>query len=148
MNRKEGSGNLLKGAIAMFKKYVFLSVLLPLLIIQCTSDDSSVIYEGDSVFIEDRTGRKWDISHAVQAYSMNPNYFNFGIGVGRIPSVDNPKIFSEGDAGYPGNSANISIFGVIHDGEKRGYPVSHLSRHEVFNENYPQSGQPHVSVAY
>ena len=42
--------------------------------------------------ITDSDGRQWDVTHARDVYHMNPDYYNYGIGIGAIPSVDNPAI--------------------------------------------------------
>jgi hypothetical protein len=105
------------------------------------SDDSKV-------FITDRTGRKWDITHAVEQYDMEPQFFNFGIGVGAIPSVDFPVVVEKDSQEYPDSDDNISVFGVNHNGEQRAYSVRQMARHEVFNEEYPGEAETHVSVAY
>ena len=54
--------------------------------------------------IIDRTGREWDVTHARDVYGMNPDYFNYGLGIGAIPSVDDPTVLEEGDPGYPDQS--------------------------------------------
>jgi hypothetical protein len=100
------------------------------------------------VVIVDRVGRKWDITHAVKVYNMNPDHFNFGIGLGAIPSVDNPKIVDKNSSGYPKSTSNFPVFGVNHNGEQRAYGIADLSRHEVFNEKYPGTSKQHVAVAY
>jgi hypothetical protein len=79
---------------------------------------------------------------------MNPAYFNYGLGVGAIPSVDDPTIFEEGDAGYPDPDSRIRVFGVNHNGEQRAYNVDSLGRHEVFNDIYPGESNQYVAVTY
>ena len=98
--------------------------------------------------IRDRTGRLWDVTHARDVYDMNPDYFNYGLGIGAIPSVDAPTILEEGAPGYPSSDSRIQVFGVNHNGEQRAYSVSALSRHEVFNDIYPGESNQYVSVAY
>ena len=78
----------------------------------------------NKISIMDRTGKKWDITHAVKKYEMNPEYFHFGIGAGAIPSVDHPVIIEKEHAGYPTSDSNLPVFGVQHNDEQRAYPAS------------------------
>ena len=106
----------------------------------CTNEEpvgTEATVSNDTVTIVDRSGREWDISHAVTRYDMLPEHFNFGIGLGAIPSVDEPEVISEGESGYPSPDDQMGVFGVVHNGEVRAYSVSQLGRHEVFNEHYP-----------
>jgi len=98
--------------------------------------------------IRDRTGRVWDVTHARDVYDMNPDYFNYGLGTGAIPSVDDPTVLEEGDPGYPNADSRTPVFGVDNNGEQRAYSVSALARHEVFNEIYPGEANQYVAVAY
>lgn len=102
----------------------------------------------DRATITDRTGREWDVTHARDVYDMNPDYFNFGLGIGAIPSVDDPTVLEEGDAGYPDADSQIQVFGVDRNGEQRAYSVSALTRHEVFNDVYPGESDRYVAVTY
>ena len=103
---------------------------------------------GNPAIITDRTGRSWDVTHARDTYGMNPDYFNYGLGVGAISSVDNPILFREGDPGYPDPESNILVFGVNRNGERRAYSVSALTRHEVFNDVYPGESDRYLVVTY
>jgi len=98
--------------------------------------------------ITDRTGRDWDVTHARDVYGMNPDYFNYGLGIDAIPPVDDPTVLEEGDSGYPGSDSHIQVFGVNHNGEQRAYSVSALTRHEVFNDVYPGESHRYLAVAY
>ena len=102
----------------------------------------------NTAVIRDRTGRLWDVTHARDVYDMNPSYFNYGLGIGAIRSVDNPTVLEEGDSGYPNSDSRIQVFGVNHNGEQRAYSVSALSQHEVFNDVYPGGSNQYVAVAY
>ena len=103
---------------------------------------------GNPVFIMDQTGRLWDVTHARDIYDMNPAYFNYGLGIGAIPSVDDPTVLEERDPGYPSSDSQIQVFGVNHNGEQRAYSVSALTRHEVFNDVYPGESNQYLAVAY
>jgi hypothetical protein len=109
---------------------------------------SPQLEQGTTATIKDGTGRLWDVTHARDVYDMNPDYFNYGLGIGAIPSVDAPTLLEEGAPGYPDSDSRIQVFGVNHDGEQRAYSVSALTRHEVFNDIYPGESNRYVSVAY
>lgn len=102
----------------------------------------------EKIFITDRTGRKWDITHAIKVYNMEPEFFHFGIGVGAIPSVDRPVVVEKDNTAYPQSGSDFSVFGVNYNGEQRAYPVKDLARHEIFNETFPGNVDQYVSVAY
>ena len=98
--------------------------------------------------IADRAGQDWDVSHAHDVYGMDPAYFNYGLGFGAIPSMDEPTVFSVGDLGYPQPESQAAVFGIDRNGETRAYDVRALTRHEVFNEVYPGESNQYVAVAY
>ena len=102
----------------------------------------------DRAIITDRIGVQWDVTHARDVYDMNPEFFNYGLGVGAIRSVDNPTVLKEGDPGYPSSDSHIQVFGVNHNGEQRAYSISALTRHEVFNDVYPGESNQYLAVAY
>jgi ABC-type Fe3+-hydroxamate transport system substrate-binding protein len=114
----------------------------------CSTAKEPIDGQTDRVTITDFAGRQWDVTHARDVYDMNPDYFNFGLGIGAIPSVDNPTILEEGDPGYPEADSLIRVFGVNHNGEQRGYNINDLSLHEVFNDIYPGPSDEYVAVTY
>ncbi len=133
------------------------STLIPIftfIIIGCSSSSDTEISSSDEnidaepIIITDRTGQEWDITNAWETYGMDPEYFNFGIGIDAISSVDMPRVIDEGDPEYPDSSNQMEVFGVDHNGEQRAYAVADLSRHEVFNEIYPGDKLTHVAVTY
>ena len=74
-------------------KYIKLLILISFVLLAgCSSSDTDFNDNGlsrsDSKVITDRTGRHWDVTHAYEFYDMDPIYFNFGLGIGAIPSVD------------------------------------------------------------
>lgn len=50
-----------------------------------------------------------------------------------IPSIDNPRFYSVGEADQEYDPAEI-ILGVVFDGEARAYSVNMLSSHEIVND--------------
>ena len=102
----------------------------------------------DRAVIVDRNQREWDVTYARDIYGMEPRFYNYGLGVGAIPSVDNPEVLSEGDPGYPPADSPLRIFGFDHNGERRAYGISDLSGHEVFNDTYPGDADQYLAVTY
>jgi hypothetical protein len=102
----------------------------------------------NTAVIRDRTGAVWDVTHARDVYDMNPKYFNYGLGIGAIPSVDDPTVLEEGDSDYPDPDSRTPVFGVDNNGEQRAYSVGALTRHEVFNDIYPGEANQYLAVAY
>ena len=114
----------------------------------CTVTDPPSNVERNKVTITDRTGREWDVTHARDVYGMNTDYFNYGLGIGAISSVDDPTVLEQGDSGYPNSDSRITVFGVNHNGEQRAYSVTALGRHEVFNDIFLGESNQYVAVAY
>ena len=129
------------------KLFIFVIILLSPVLIPACSRALDKAEESASIII-DRTGRKWDVTHARDTYDMNPDYYNYGLGIGAIASVDSPVIIEEGDMFYPGPDSDIQVFGVDHNGEQRAYIVKDLTGHEVFNDMYPGTSEQYVAVTY
>lgn len=136
------------------KNYIMTMLLASALIWGCNptreqSPGSSAQSDNSmQMIITDQTGRNWDISHAVAAYDMTPEYFNFGIGLGAIPSVDTPVVVEKDDPQFPQADDDFMVFGVDHNNRQRAYSVTSLTNHEVFNDIYPGTALRYVSVAY
>jgi len=114
-----------------------------------TGGTSPVINEkGNAVIITDITGREWDITNAVNKYGMEANQFHFGIGIGAIPSVDNPRVLDQTSPGFPGPDFEVEIFGTDIEEDQRAYSRYELSRHEIFNDEYPSSLYPRAAVGF
>lgn len=104
----------------------------------------------DTIFIVDRTGKWWNVTHAVEQYGFEPYGFQFGLGPHAIKPIDEPLFLCPQDEGYPGFDEGAVdstplVMGVAMNGHVRAYPLSIMSKHEVVNENF---GQVHVAVAY
>ena len=108
-------------------------------------DQAKVIRRDNKVFIEDRTGKNWDVTHAQAKYGFVPEEFQFGLGPFAIPPILNPKMVEQGEIGYPGNNDNSQIIGTTLNGDTRAYPLDVLSRHEVADERFDST---FVAVAY
>jgi hypothetical protein len=132
-----------------------LVAVLAIMLVACTSEapgptpaSAPESESENTAVIRDRTGRVWDVTHARDVYDMNPDDFNYGLGIGAITSVDDPTVLEEGDSGYPSADSRTQVFGVNHNGKQRAYSVSALSRHEVFNDVYPGESNRYVAVTY
>ena len=116
----------------------------------CTTAPEGVtqpnVEEGDGRFIiVDRTGKRWDVSHAFQKYQMNPNEFQFGVGPNAIRPILSPRHFEPGQSGYPADHSTFLILGTTLEDETRAYSIDKLSFHEIADEKF---GDVHVAVAY
>ena len=121
---------------------------IALITLGCSVAEMPINTEENRVIITDRTGREWDVTHARDVYDMNPDFYNYGLGIGAIQSVDNPTIIKEGELGYPTPDSQMPIFGVNHNGEQRAYSINDLARHEVFNDRYPGKSEQYVAVTF
>ena len=127
----------------------------------CSQDPSSpdanfepeeIIQEDARIFIVDRTGKKWDVTHAKKRYDMEPSKFQFGLGPNAIRPILTPRMLSPGDTGYPHDEDDFIVLGTtLNDGTRplsdgtRGYSIIDLTRHEIVDEKF---GDLHVAVAY
>ena len=120
----------------------------------CSQDPSSpdanfepkgIIHEDARIFIVDRTGKRWDVTHAKKRYAMEPSKFQFGLGPNAIRSILTPKMLSPGDSGYPANEADFLVLGTTLHDRTRSYSIIDLTRHEIADEKF---GNLHVAVAY
>ena len=110
-----------------------------------------VVKYGERIFIIDRTNKKWDVTHAVNKYRMDPNRFQFGLGQYAISAICDTKMLSPGDAGYPKDEDNDVILGTTLNGDIRAYPLSVMISHEVLNDQFrgpEEFAATHAIVAY
>jgi hypothetical protein len=110
------------------------------------SDESDAPFAvSNSIVIVDRTGKRWDITHAVRKYGMHAGGWNYGLGPNAIRPIVNPHFHEPGDPGYPDAGNQIEVLGITIDGDSRAYPVWVLSSHEVVNDVV---GGRHVAATY
>ena len=122
-----------------YKKYwvYMVFVFLILLVAVCgkaPSDAFNIVDENGNIFITDRTGKKWDITHAVDNYDLQPENFRHGLGPNAIRPINNPQMISPGESGYPGDGSTESVIGIEINGDARAYSVSVLASSEVAND--------------
>ena len=103
------------------------------------------IEAGESLFIIDRTGERWDITHAAEKYGFRAENFQYGLGKNAIPSIDYPDMFLPGEPGYPPANDNFTLVAARIRSDARAYPLFVMKSHEIVNESF--SGQL-VAVAY
>ena len=99
----------------------------------------------DTVILVDRTGRQWDISDGVHLYGLEPDSFNFGLGVDAFPPIMFPEILNPGDSGYPSSELTYGVLGVDIYGHSRAYRKSTLLGNEVVNDTI---GEYNVAATY
>jgi len=112
-------------------------------------ESAEVIFEPDSsdtnrIFIRDRTGKEWDVTHAVNKYGFDPERFQYGLGPFAIQPILEPKFLSPGDPGYDVVD-NTVVIGAVINRSARAYPLFILGRHEIVDEKF---GTTHVAVGY
>lgn len=101
--------------------------------------------EDGRLTITDRTGKAWDVTHAVKAYGFVADGFQFGLGPDAIPPVNDAVLASRGDPSFPAADGQFFVLGTEINVDARAYGIRELSRHEVVNEKF---GRTHVAVAY
>ncbi len=101
------------------------------------------------VHIIDRHGERFDITHAVERYGMHRRGFEFGIGKNTIRPLNQPRMLTGEDRGYPASGSvwnrGPDVIGAVIEGEARSYPVERLVRHEIVNVSV---GATEAAVAY
>jgi hypothetical protein len=100
---------------------------------------------GHRIILVDRTGKEWDITHAVKRYGMEPRRFNFGLGPFAIRPLLNPVMLDPGVTSYPPDDETFPVIGSKTDNAARAYPIARLARVEVVNDIFAQGP---VAVGY
>ena len=127
------------------------AVLVSLAAFACKKDtngpdgDARVVQRDDRILIVDRTGKEWDVTHAVQKYGFVAENFQFGLGPFAIRPILKPEMLSPGDAGYPDPRETFLVLGTVINNEARAYPIPVMTWHEIADESF---GETHVAVAY
>lgn len=134
----------------MIKIIGSMAIIMIMLIFGCgigepVDESAEVVKRGDQILIRDRTGKDWDVTHAVQEYGFIASRFQFGLGPYAITPILEPEMLSPGQNGYLPDSDNRLVIGTSINDDTRAYPLSVLSSHEVADEII---GGVHVAVAY
>lgn len=132
-------------------KFKWLSVFaVALFAWQCSSSGSEngpvdVQENEDAIIIVDRTGKKWDVTHAVKKYGFKADAFQFGLGPFAIRPILNPKMIGPGHPRYPDANRTFLVLGTRLEDEARAYPIDVMSFFEIADEKF---GDTHVAVGY
>ena len=97
------------------------------------------------IYLIDRWGERFDITHAVAQYGMVQDGFGFGIGRNAIPPLNHPEMVAPEEDGYPAPWSGQEVIGLQVGGESRSYPIAPLAAHEIVEETI--AGAP-AAVAY
>jgi hypothetical protein len=124
-----------------FFVYMFIMVLaLSAAIGSLAEAFSKVIHDGDSTYIVDRHGERWDVTQA-RSIGFMPERFQHGIGRNAFTPLD--------DSSLKDHSATVSkslrVIGISDGKEARAYSVPRLYRHEVANSSI---GDKQIAAAY
>ncbi len=111
---------------------VLLTGLALLLVSGC--DDTAPVTRDGRTFIEDRTGKQWDVTYAVNELGMNADQFNYGLGPNAIRPITSPQFILPGDDDYPHDNFVFMVLGVTMGNEARAYRITDLSHHEVADD--------------
>jgi hypothetical protein len=132
-------------------------ILAILIIISCqetitisTDEPAEVIIESDSsdsvtIFIRDKTFKKWDITHAVNKYGFDPARFQYGLGPFAIRPILSPLFLSPNDSGYPSINDDDIVIGIVLNGITKAYPLRKIKQREIVDERFDSIA---VAVGY
>ena len=101
--------------------------------------------EDEKIFIKDGTGKRWDITHAVNHYGFKPEFFDGGGGPFAIEPIIDPIMLSSGDPGYPKIFDEQIVIGYKSGTDIRAYTLHIMALVEIANDFVDSS---HVAVAY
>ena len=99
----------------------------------------------NKIFIEDRTGKKWDITHAVKEYGFNPDNFQYGLGPYAIRPLLEPNFVSPGHSDFNSLEASTAVIGTTINEITRAYPLYMVGRYEIIDEEFDRT---FVAVGY
>jgi hypothetical protein len=105
-----------------------------------TAYSSNVIYENNRIYLEDRTGERWDITDAV-SIGFSPGGFDYGIGKYAFAPLDESHIKDEPRSEF----AEYRVIGIASGDEAHAYSVPKLRYHEIANTTI---GNKPVTVGY
>ena len=115
-------------------------ILLSVLLLVCSVSFAQVIQKDGKIFIEDRTGEKWDITQAV-SLGFKPNNFEFGLGRNAFSPLDD-SLFRDATKSI---SRRLRILGVPGESETKAFAVNKLRGHEIANSSIDEKP---IAAAY
>lgn len=101
---------------------------------------SKVVHEGDSTYIVDRHGERWDVSQA-RLLGFMPERFQHGIGRNAFTPLDDSSLKDTGENA----SQSLRVIGISDGKQANAYSVPRLWRHEVANSSL---GDKKIAAAY
>ena len=101
---------------------------------------SKVIHDGDSTYIVDRHGERWDVTQA-RSIGFMPERFQHGIGRNAFTPLDDSSLKDQS----PKASKSLRVIGISDGKEARAYSVPRLGPHEVANSSI---GDKQIAAAY
>jgi hypothetical protein len=124
-----------------FFVYMFIMVLaLSAAIGSLAGAFSKVIHDGDSTYIVDRHGERWDVTQA-RSIGFMPERFQHGIGRNAFTPLDDSSLKDHS----PTVSKSLRVIGISDGKEARAYSVPRLYRHEVANSSI---GDKQIAATY
>jgi len=101
---------------------------------------SKVIHDGDSTFIVDRHGERWDVTQA-RSIGFMPERFQHGIGRHAFTPLDDSSLKEESLKA----SRSLRVIGISDGKAANAYSIPKLWRHEVANSSI---GDKQIAAAY
>jgi len=124
-----------------FLVYMFIMVLaLSAALGSLAGAFSKVIHDGDSTYIVDRHGERWDVTQA-RSIGFMPERFQHGIGRNAFTPLDDSSLKDQS----PKVSKSLRVIGISDGKEAHAYSVPRLYRHEVANSSI---GDKPIAAAY
>jgi hypothetical protein len=115
-------------------------VCCSLFLIGVSAACSSVVREGEKVYIVDRVGVRWDVTQA-ESIGFKPKGFEYGLGRNAFQPLDDSQLSEK----VEGVHKNLRIIGVEEGSLAQAYSVPKLTGHEIANS---QIGSKSIAVAY
>jgi len=101
---------------------------------------SKVIHDGDSTYIVDQHGERWDVTQA-RSVGFMPERFQHGIGRNAFTPLDDSSLKDKSRQA----SKSLRVIGISDGKEANAYSVERLRRHEVANSSI---GNKQIAAAY
>ena len=121
--------------------YIFILILaLSAAIATLGGAFSRVVHDGDSTFIIDRYGERWDVTQA-RSLGFMPERFQHGIGRNAFTPLDDSSLKDNSDSASP----SLRVIGISDGKQANAYSVPRLWRHEVANSSL---GDKKIAAAY
>jgi len=127
----------------MFHKILVLYIIILTLSGAVTSPAgafSKVIHDGNTTYIVDRHGERWDVTQAGSIGFM-PQRFQHGIGRNAFTPLDDSSLKDKS----PNASKSLRVIGISDGKKANAYSVERLWRHEVANSSI---GDKPIAAAY